>query len=206
MPLTRCAKAQGLTDLLARAVPKKAAVEEPRTTARAGVRFKPPASFSKFFSVRYALAPGQELVFGAELDRFTSFSSKSVELAGREPEWKFKGLPVTVGYVHRLGRADWPVTPEVGVGVSAVLCKTSLRDYEPVELGLREGPLKTRGYGAGYGAQATLGLRGDVGERFFYLAQGRLRYVNGFGFTGGTDRFDNEFAKFDFAVGMGVNF
>lgn len=193
-----CCLGQSLTALLARA---PAATPPSAADAPSFSSPRLPSPFSRLITLERPLSPDQSLTVSTELSRFTSFEPHMADDLDRQPSWKFKGVPLTVSLVQKLGRPGWPVVPQVSLGVSYYLCKTTLRDYGRLDHTGR--PDTDRGYGMGYGAEAALGLRTRINRTVFVLAQSRLRYVNGFGLTGGSGAFDNEFAKLDFAIGLG---
>ncbi len=154
------------------------------------------ASFSKVLSFNLPLADRQSLRISAEYARLSSFFIKTVNFE-EKTDWKFYAVPITVGYEYTLTDESRRFVPVVGFGVSAYFSRMKRLDAG--------GATYVKRYGVGYGAQATLGLRTNLGRRLFMLARGRYRLINGLSLVG-SDHEAAEFPVFDFAVGFGFRF
>jgi hypothetical protein len=144
---------------------------------------------------------------GAEYVRDTSMPDAFVSEVKGKHSWKFKGVPVTVGYMHYLTPTDQPIVPVVGVGLSYYFCRAKQHETAPgpaFDANVLGKDFEKR-YGMGYGAEATLGLRAELSRHAFVMAEGRGRYVNGLAFADGDD-LGAQYVKFDFSIGVGFKF
>ena len=147
--------------------------------------------------------------------RLESIAKPFAEQLHVKPAWRYKGLPITVGYSYALTNPNRRIVPVVGVGVSCYLGSAKqLESYNTLpsmrhsgedvstspRLEYHEQP------GLGYGVQATLGVRADVNRHVYLLAQGRARYVDGLAFTPNDYNFHSQFTRIDFALGFGFKF
>ena len=167
-------------------------------------------SVSKTLSFDIPLDDRQSLKLSAEYVKATSLPKVYERQLNLKPSWKFKAVPLTIGYSYALTDPDHRLVPIVGVGLSYYLCRSKRLDA-PAAGNLDEDimasprsmdPSFHEGIGMGYGAQATLGLRFDLNRHLFLTAQSRARYVDGFAFTPGSD-LGTEFTDVDFSLGFG---
>lgn len=131
-----------------------------------------------------------------------SLATPHVKVLGAQekPDWRFKGLPLTVAYNRTWHRARQQVTPVATVGASVYFCNTRQR----MRYAAAEGPGPfAQAYGVGYGLHAALGVRAPLGRHLYLQAQGRYRYVNGQALTT-TAASGAAFPLFDFVMGVGV--
>ncbi|MFQ5569490.1 MAG: hypothetical protein ACE5G0_07430 [Rhodothermales bacterium] len=173
------------------------------------------SSVSKTLSFSFPLTQRQSIVLTTEYMRVESFPKSLANQFNGMPAWRYKAVPITVAYSYALTPPTRRLVPIVGVGVSLYLGSAKqLETYEEMD-GMRhsaedfstqEPRFSFREHlGIGYGAQATLGLRANLNRHLFVQMQGRASYINGLGFTGGNvSDFRSEFAKLDFALGLGL--
>jgi hypothetical protein len=173
------------------------------------------SSIAKTFSLSIPLAERHAFVVSTEYMRVESLPKPFAEQLYVKPAWRYKGVPLTLGYAYALTNPDNRIVPVVGVGVSCYFGSAKqLASYshEPAMLHSGEEPASSprllfdERLGVGYGAEATLGLRADLNRSLFVLAQGRARYIHGLAFTSNDYDFHTAFAKIDFAIGFGFKF
>ena len=172
-------------------------------------------SLSNTLSFSVPISARQSIVLSTEYMQAESFPKPLAEQLYVKPAWRYKAVPLTLGYSYALTDPNRRVVPVVGVGVSAYFGAAKQLDA-PGGMAMRHsgetfGETSPRlvyhkGFGVGYGVQATLGLRADVNRYLFVLAQGRARYVDGLAFTSNDYDFRSEFTKIDFAIGFGFKF
>lgn len=172
-------------------------------------------SISNTLSFSVPLSARQSLVFSTEYMQVESFPKPLAEQLYVKPTWRYKAVPLTIGYSYALTDPTRRIVPVVGVGVSAYFGAAKQLDT-PGSMAMRHSGeafeaassrlVYHKGLGVGYGVQATLGLRADLNRHLYALAQGRARYVNGLAFTPHEYDFRSEFTKVDFAVGFGFKF
>lgn len=160
------------------------------------------ASVSSILSFSRPIGDRQSLRLSTE---FVRMSPAYVKIeGGGQPEWKFKGVPITLGYEYTLRDEQRRMVPFVGVGVSCYLSQASQRFAEGASVPVGTGGY-AREYGVGYGTQASLGLRTNLSPHLSVVAEGRYRLVNGLALRGQNPD-QAEFPMFDFAVGFGFTF
>lgn len=172
-------------------------------------------SLSHTLSLHIPVTARQSVVLSTEYMHVESLPDPLAEQLYAKPAWRYKAIPLTIGYSYALTDPDKRIVPVVGVGVSAYFGSAKQLDapggLEMLHSGEAFSASPRLSYhqrlGVGYGAQATLGLRADLNRYLFVLAEGRARYVNGLAFTA-HDAYDfrSEFTKIDFAVGFGFKF
>ena len=175
----------------------------------------PSLSISNTFSFSVPISARQSIVFSTELMREESLPTPFAEQLYARPAWRYKAVPLTVGYSYALTSPDRRIVPVVGFGVSAYFSSVTQRS-SPGAVAMRhsgeafqEASSRLnyhKGIGFGYGVEATLGLRADLNRHLYALAQGRARYVDGLAFTAHDYDFRSTFTKIDFAIGFGVKF
>ena len=207
LPLIPCASAQE-TDLAAGIDPVVAAeVALPRLESRSLPKHtleSSTTSFSRIISLNYRLGERRSVGISTEFIKVASFY---FEYDGFEeqPEWKFKGVPITLKYEHVLADPTRRIVPVVGVGVSYYLTQIKTREtnWEMVAGQSSElGPTVSTTSGMGWGAQATCGIRARLLQGVFLELQGRYRMVNGLEIMG-HESDASRFRVFDFALGIG---
>ena len=173
------------------------------------------SSISKTFSLSFPLSERQSITVSTEYLRLQSLEAPFAEQLNVKPAWRYKALPITVGYSYALTNPNRRIVPVVGVGVSCYLGSAKqLESYNNAPSIRHTGETLSatprfeyhEQSGLGYGVQATLGIRADVNRHVYLLAQGRARYVDGLAFTPNEYNFHSEFAKIDFAIGFGFKF
>ena len=146
--------------------------------------------------------------------RVESFPKALAQEFFAQPAWRYKAIPITLGYSYALTNPDRRIVPVVGVGVSLYFGSVKQLGYVDEMDTIRhsadvmvpsDAPLSFQHFlGVGYGAQATFGFRADLNRYLFIQAQGRARYINGLGFTSSdVHAYRSEFTKLDFAIGFG---
>jgi hypothetical protein len=162
---------------------------------------------SKSLQIDFPIDSRSAFFIGGEYVRDTSMPDAFVDEVKGKHSWKFKAVPVTIGYMHALTSQEATVVPVVGVGLSYYFCRAKQHETAPgpaFDANVLGKNFEKR-YGMGYGAEATLGLRAELSRHIFVLAEGRGRYVNGLAFAEGDD-LGAQFVKFDFSIGFGFNF
>ncbi len=162
------------------------------------------ASVSRLISFSFPVSKRQSITVSTEMLRLSTFYVKTPDNSSN-PDWKFRGVPVTVGYEYTLSDPMRRIVPVIGAGLSTYYCSTSHRDgaFDPA-LVLSQEESFSRSSGFGYGLQATMGLRGNISRNLFVQAQGRYRLIKGHAFVADTDGLSASFPLFDFAVGFGI--
>ena len=172
-------------------------------------------SISNTLSFSIPISARQSIVLSTEYMQEGSIPKPLADQLYARPAWRYKAIPFTIGYSYALTDPSRRIVPVVGVGVSAYFGTVRQLDTPGSMTMLHSGeafqeasPRLTynKGYGVGYGVQATLGLRADLNRHVYALAQGRARYVNGLAFSAQHYDFRSEFTKIDFAVGFGFKF
>lgn len=166
-------------------------------------------SSSKSVSLEIPVRLRQFFSISLEYVRVASYPEDVSKPIGGKSTWRFKALPITLGYHYVLPTPTPHLVPIVGVGLSYYLGHTRdlgddavlFSDEEVADSAPR--PSFKECYGMGYGVQATFGLRADVSRSMFVLAQSRYRYVDGHGLLGDRD-IRAEFDRLDVAIGFGV--
>ena len=176
----------------------------------------PSLSISNTLSFSVPISARQSIVFSTELMRVESLPKPLAEQLYARPAWRYKAVPLTVGFSYALTNPNRRIVPVVGVGVSAYFSQAKQLAAGPGSMTmLHSGEAFQeisprldyhKGLGVGYGVEATLGLRADLNRHFYALAQGRARYVDGLAFTAHDYDFRSKFTKIDFALGFGVKF
>lgn len=150
-------------------------------------------------SVHCMLSPVHSISFGSELLR----TSATLTVDFGAIEWKFQGIPITVGYEYTLYTFNQSFSAVAGLGASYFFSKltglvhsTVYTDVEPVER-----------IGKGYGVHVLAVLLSNLNESLGMLIQVRYRYSDGMAFTHKGDQWvDVEFTGFDLSVGLAWTF
>lgn len=158
-------------------------------------------SFGKSFGFAYALGERHAITLGTEYFDFGSFDGFSLDGHKQKDTWKYRSIPVRVGYEYTLTNPSRPLVPVVGAALSYQF------SYAREIVGYRNEPIGPRAvydkrYGMGFGGQLSVALRANVTRKMYLQAQSRLCYVNGLAFTS-RDDFGTRFGKVDFSIGAG---
>jgi outer membrane protein W len=155
------------------------------------------ASYSRMVSLGWSVSRKRTAAISLEKMKVSSFSYKLEGGRSEKPDWYFRSIPITFSLSQDIGNPDWRITPVVGVGMSVYLSKTRSRIQNTDNAFERH-------LGAGFGGQATFGLRTKVTDNTFVFSQARYRMIDGLAFS--AHETDYRFGLFDFAVGFGVDF
>ena len=167
-------------------------------------------STSKTLTFTYPLFGPHALNLTGEFFRAASLPRAFYKLAGIDPDWKFYSYPLTFAYSYQLPVRSTRFIPIVTAGVTAHFTRSyRLLDatHEPIgpltqgELS-SQGAFYSRAYGAGYGAEVSVGFRTVLSRHLFLLTQCRYRLVHSTPFAG-TNDLGMHFSVLDFAVGAG---
>jgi len=158
-------------------------------------------SFGKSFGFAYALGERHALTVGTEIFDFGSFDGFTLDGHKQKDTWKYRSIPVRVGYEYTLTNPNRRIVPVVGAALSYQF------SYAREIIGYRNEPIGPRAvydkrYGMGFGGQLSVALRANVSRSMYLQAQSRLCYVNGLAFMPGDD-FGTRFSKVDFSIGAG---
>ncbi len=145
-------------------------------------------------SVHYALNSNNSINIGTELIKSSASSSNSTITI----DWKFQGLPITIGYDYKFLSFNEHFTPILGAGISYFISEVVAHDY------LFNSTLKR--YGNGYGIQASAGLNSELTETLSMISQIRYRYSDGMAFSDTKGAIKVEFTGFDFNTGLSWTF
>ena len=149
-------------------------------------------------SVHYALSQHHSVNIGTELIRTTASLGTSPGGFPSVVDWKFRGIPITIGYEYRLDPFSERFTPVAGAGLSCFFSEVVAGDhFFDVTL--------TR-TGNGYGVHGTLGLIAEITQSISMLTQARYRYANGMAFSGNKGDIKVEFTGFDLSTGVAWTF
>jgi opacity protein-like surface antigen len=145
-------------------------------------------------SVHYDLNANHSINIGTELIQSTASLSDPTST----DDWKFQGIPITVGYEYSALRFNDHFTPFLGAGISYCISEVAGHSH------LFNQTLKR--YGNGYGVHASLGLKSELTQKLSMISQLRYRYSNGMAFTGSKNDVKVEFTGFDFCTGLSWSF
>lgn len=173
------------------------------------------SSIARTFSLSFPVAPRHAVVVSAEYLNMESLPEPLAEQLYVKPAWRYKAIPITLGYSYALTDPNKRIVPVVGVGLSGYLGSVKQLDaYDAAPFMLHSGETLPHSprlayhqkLGIGYGAQVSLGVRADLHRNLFVLVQSRARYVNSLAFTTTNYDFHARFTRVDFAVGFGFKF
>jgi outer membrane protein W len=148
-------------------------------------------------SVHYELNSHHSINVGTELIQSTAsiiFSRGLQETV----DWKFQGIPITIGYEYSALRFNDHFTPFLGAGISYFISEVAGYSH------LFNQTLKR--YGNGYGVHVSLGLKSELTKKLNMISQLRYRYSNGMAFTDSKSDAKVEFSGFDFCTGLSWSF
>lgn len=160
-------------------------------------------SFGKSLRFTYALGDRHALTLGTEYFDFGSQDGYKIEgVMQQKDTWKYRAVPIQVGYEYTLTDPNRRIVPVVGAAVAYQFSYArEIVDYrEGMFGGVR--PVYDKRYGMGFGGQLSFALRANVSRSMFLQAQSRLCYVDGLAFTSRED-FGTRFSKVDFSIGAG---
>lgn len=115
-------------------------------------------------------------------------------------KWKFRGIPITLGYEYKFPSANERLAPLVGIGASYFFSEAEAEDINPIF------PQKLKRTGHGYGLHGSIGLDSKLSRHVSAIWLARYRYSDGMAFTDNEGDIKIEFTGFDFSVGLGLNF
>jgi len=145
-------------------------------------------------SFHYALSEHHSVNVGTELVRSTASIASPLENALFVGEWRFQGIPVTLGYEYRMTAFNEHFIPVAGAGVSYFFSQVEATHD------LSDQTLKRTG--RGYGLHGSLGLITEMSQALSMVTQVRYRYSNGMAFTDPEGDIKVEFTGVDFSVGL----
>ncbi len=151
-------------------------------------------NFEYGLSIYYAVNSNHFINIGTELIRSNASDSDPVSTV----DWKFQGIPITLGYEYRALRFSDRFTPMLGAGISYFISQVTGHDNVFNQTGTR--------YGDGYGVHASLGLISELTQTLSMVSQLRYRYSDGMAFTDHKGDVKVEFTGFDFSTGLSWNF
>jgi opacity protein-like surface antigen len=109
-------------------------------------------------------------------------------------DWKFQGIPLSVGYEYRFTPFSEHFLPLVGIGVSYVWSEVEATDHFFDRSDSRKG--------TGYGVHGSVGLVAQVTNSLGMVTQVRYRYSDGMAFSGANDDVRVEFTGLDVSIGL----
>lgn len=167
-------------------------------------------STSKTLTFTYPLSGPHALNLTGEFFRAASLPRAFYKLASIDPDWKFYSYPLTFAYSYQLPVRSTRFLPIVTAGVTAHftrayrLLDATRQPIGPLTQGelASQGAYYSRGYGAGYGAEVSIGFRTALSQHLFLLTQCRYRIVHSTPFVNKND-LGMHFSVLDFAIGAG---
>jgi hypothetical protein len=143
---------------------------------------------SRAVTVSFPLGGPHALNLRAEYFRSASLPKEYEKAWGVKADWKFRSIPLTATYTYAFKQRNSPITPVVGVGLSAHFFRETRQvdaatglPFSFVQRNLLPYSGSTNSadrLGLKYGAEVSLGFRTDISKHIFVLTQGRYRYVN----------------------------
>lgn len=149
-------------------------------------------------SVYYSLSPVHSVSIGSELLR----SSASLTTDFGAVEWRFQGIPITVGYEIKLYSFNQSFSAVAGLGASYFLSKLTSRVHSTIYPNEEPGERS----GRGYGVHVSAALLSTINESVAMVTQSRYRYSDGMAFTDKSGDVKVEFTDFDLSVGLAWTF
>jgi len=167
--------------------------------------FYPGLSAHYHIGNHHAFGLGTELIQTSASGKFTQpLFDENGNTTGFIPigvEWKFKGLPITIGYEYTVLALNKRFRPVVGVGVSYFMSKVEAQTTNPTgSLLMDQHAVRS---GKGYGVQAHLALHTQLCKQLRLISQARYRYSDGMAFSDRKGDVKVEFTGFDFSLGIG---
>lgn len=151
----------------------------------------------------------------AEYFRTASIPKLNEKVWDVKADWKFRSVPITASYTYALPSPTSRLVPLVGAGISAHIFKeTHATGYGgnslmpgALALSVVNSELNLRDtYGLKYGAELSFGLKTQITQHLFLLAQGRYRYINCSAQSAFTDYGRGAVNVFDFSLDVGFGF
>ena len=145
-------------------------------------------------NVYYSLNSDNAINIGTEIIN----SSASLSNIDGTIDWKFRGIPITLGYEYKILDFNKGSALILGAGFSYFISKVTAHDsYFNITLNRN---------GNGYGIQASVGLSAELTENIGMISQVRYRYSDGMAFTDKKGSIKVEFTGFDFSTGLSYSF
>ncbi|MBN1398013.1 MAG: outer membrane beta-barrel protein [Bacteroidetes bacterium] len=141
-------------------------------------------------SLHYAINSKHSISTGTELIKSSASLSDSLLVVN----WKFQGIPVSIGYEYKIVTFNERFTPVVGLGCSYFISEVNVKVNGVDQNSNRRGK--------GYGIHMSLGLLSQLTESLSMITQVRYRYSDGMAFSDNKDDIKVEFSGFDFSVGL----
>ena len=175
-----------------------------------------PVATDKRVEMQFPVGPRQWLHVGGGYVRVTSVPEDLIEDRSMQAPWRFKAVPVGLGYSYALRGEGERWVPTVTASVAYLF--SSMKTMRPLtaipfaaEIPFRPAAgAAEEELGMGFGAELALSIRADLDARFFVQLQHRLCYVNGLAFSSAAATTaataSASFLRLDFALGGGVRF
>lgn len=161
-------------------------------------------------SIHYGLSPRHSVNLGTELVQTRASESSllyQLDSTGNPTgswfstvKWKFRGIPITLGYEVSPFSVSETFSPYLGAGASFFFSKVTGEVIDPYV------PSKVKRTGKGYGLHGAIGFQSRLSSVVSTIWQVRYRYSDGMAFTDEEGSIKVEFTGFDFSVGLGLNF
>lgn len=145
-------------------------------------------------SFHYPINTNHSISVGTELIRTSALLTDPIVTV----DWRFHGIPITLGYEYRTMTFNERFTPVVGAGVSYFFSQVNAKDHFFNQTSTRTGN--------GYGIHASLGLISQLTTTLSFISQGRYRYSDGMAFSGSKNDIKVQFSGFDFSIGLAWDF
>jgi len=144
-------------------------------------------------SAHYMLSSDHSIDIGTELIRTSASDTDPLITVN----WKFQGIPITLGYEYSAFRFNDHFTAIIGTGISYFISQVEAHDNLFNHTAKR--------YGDGYGIHASLGLNAELTQNISMISQLRFRYSDGMAFTDSKGAIKVEFTGFDFSEGLSLS-
>jgi hypothetical protein len=148
----------------------------------------------------YSLTSRQSIFIGTEYLRTKASLYSNCNNVETNITWKFKAIPVNIGYEYKLVNNKTGLCPIVTIGAAYFISELYGESYStpaifPPERGTRTGN--------GYGFFGGVGIQKQITESFYSTVNFRVRYSDGMYFTDDKEDIDVEFTSFDLNIGIG---
>ena len=158
------------------------------------------------WSEKHSLFFGLELMRPkAQLVSSALILNESMDTVGLMPyriDWKFKTIPLTLGYEYRTGFLKNKFEPVIGLGASLMFTELKAKDILMIDANtVITGPGGKR-TGNGYGIEGSLGFHTRISDHWNTIWQARYRYSDGMYFSDDPGDIKIEFSGYDFSVGL----
>ncbi len=148
-------------------------------------------------SLYYSFSDRHYLELGTELIK-SSASLSDMATAADIIDWKFQGIPVTLGYEYRFPVFNEYFTPAAGLGASYFFSEVIANEHYFQTSGKRTGN--------GYGLHASAAIISRLSESLSVTNKVRYRYSNGMAFSDKSGDIKVEFTGFDISMALGWTF